>query len=49
MVLNGTTNVEHMKGDWDAMRKAKEFAEAQPKTWQGLLRDFKKTIGEVVD
>lgn len=49
VVLNGTTNTEHMKEDWEAVRKAREYAEAQPKQWQSLINAFKKTIGQLVE
>ncbi|KAK5071654.1 hypothetical protein LTS08_004604 [Lithohypha guttulata] len=48
VILNGTTSVEHMKEDWEAVRKAQEFTKNNSKQWGQLVMDFKKTIGQLV-
>lgn len=45
-VLNGTKTEEHMRADWDAVRKAKAFAEKDGKSWDEIMRTFRSTIGE---
>ena len=45
-ILNGTTNQARMKEDWDATSLVKEFAASNSPTWDKLVREFKKLIGE---
>ena len=45
-VLNGTTKVENMKTDWDAVRHVASFAKKDPAAWDQILSGFKKVIGE---
>ena len=47
-ILNGTTNPARMKEDWDATALLKEFAASNSPTWDKLVKDFKKLIGEPV-
>lgn len=49
VVLNGTTNQKHMKGDWDAVRKVRQFAKDNGRDWENMVNAFKRTIGEVRD
>lgn len=49
VILNGTTSIEHMREDWEAVRKAKEYAETSEEKWKSLVRKFRETIGEAVD
>lgn len=44
VVLNGTKNKEHMRGDLDAVRKAKMYAEKNPDEWKGYVERFRALI-----
>ena len=45
-VLNGTTKVEHMKADWEAVVQVKDLASQDPTKWEKLLASFKSVIGQ---
>jgi diketogulonate reductase-like aldo/keto reductase len=45
-VLNGTTSLQHMKEDWDAIRTVKDYAISNPTNWISLVDGFKKLIGQ---
>ena len=45
-VLNGTTNVEHVKADWDAIVRVKDLASQDPTKWETLVASFKNVIGQ---
>lgn len=47
VVLNGTTNPNTMRADWDAIGSIKAFAESSPDTWSELMTAFKERIGQV--
>ncbi|KAK5949698.1 hypothetical protein OHC33_009295 [Knufia fluminis] len=49
VVLNGTTSVEHMRGDWEGVRRVREFAEGDREGWEDVMRRFRGVIGERVD
>jgi len=49
VVLNGTKDLGHMREDWEAVERAKEYGEKDEKGWQALLGAFRKVIGEAVD
>ena len=49
VVLNGTTNVENMRADWEAIQKVKVYAQKESKKWEELTREFRTIIREVVD
>ena len=44
VVLNGTKNEEHMRGDLEALEKAKRFAEKNPDSWKGYVERFRALI-----
>lgn len=44
VVLNGTTNKEHMKADWHALSLAIDFASSDPLQWEGEVASFKALI-----
>ena len=44
VVLNGTKNEEHMRGDLEAVKKAKTYAEEKPDEWRGYVERFKGLI-----
>ncbi len=44
VILNGTKNEEHMRGDLEALRKAKTYAEEYPDSWKGYVERFRALI-----
>ena len=48
VVLNGTKSLEHTRGDWEAVRRVREFAEGNENRWQDIMRSFRGLIGEKV-
>ena len=44
VILNGTKNEEHMRGDLGALRKAKTYAEENPDWWKGYVERFRALI-----
>ena len=46
VICNGTTSVQHMKEDWEAVKKAREFAARDEKKWKELVVGFRRAIGE---
>ena len=44
VILNGTKNEEHMRGDLGALRKAKTYAEENPDSWKGYVERFRALI-----
>ena len=44
VILNGTKNEEHMRGDLEALRKAKTYAETNPDSWKGYVEKFTALI-----
>lgn len=46
VILNGTTNVKHMQEDWRSVELVKGFAQREPQTWETLMQEFKKVIGQ---
>lgn len=46
VVLNGTTNVEHMEGDLASPEQVEEFTQKQPELWCEILSEFRRLIGE---
>ncbi len=45
-ILNGTTNVGHMREDWEAVQKVQVYAESHPHQWQKSLAAFRDLIGQ---
>lgn len=46
VILNGTKNEEHMRADWEAVSKVREFAEENRETWEDFMKSFRGIIGE---
>ena len=44
VILNGTKNEEHMRGDLAALKKAKAYAEENPDSWKGYVESFRVLI-----
>lgn len=44
VVLNGTKNGEHMRGDLEAVEKAKMYAEENPNEWKGFVERFRALV-----
>ncbi|KAK0514761.1 hypothetical protein JMJ35_003378 [Cladonia borealis] len=44
VILNGTKNEEHMRGDLEALTKAKTYAEENPESWKGYVERFRALI-----
>ena len=44
VILNGTKNEEHMRGDLEALKKAKTYAEKHPDSWKGYVEKFRASI-----
>ena len=44
VVLNGTKNEEHMRGDMKAVGKARMYAEKNPDEWKGYVERFRALI-----
>lgn len=49
VILNGTTKEAHMKEDWEAVARARTFAEAQPDSWNEVMGEFRTRLGETID
>ncbi|KAK5087617.1 hypothetical protein LTR70_006926 [Exophiala xenobiotica] len=49
VILNGTKSEEHMRADWEAVAKVREYATGNEKTWTEVMGSFRKTIGEKAD
>lgn len=45
VVLNGTTDEMHMRGDLEALRKAKEWASKNPDLWRKCMDWFRAVVG----
>lgn len=46
IVLNGTTNEEHMKNDWAAVAQMEAWVQKHPHQWESSLKAFQATIGD---
>ncbi len=46
IILNGTTNVEHMVGDLSCVQRTREWALEHPKDWAKYIDRFKMLLGE---
>jgi diketogulonate reductase-like aldo/keto reductase len=47
VILNGTTNPDNMRADWEAVESARAFAQSSPDAWQDLIVSFMKRIGQL--
>jgi diketogulonate reductase-like aldo/keto reductase len=47
VILNGTTNPNNMRADWEAVESARAFAQSSPDAWQDLIVSFMKRIGQL--
>ena len=45
-ILNGTKSAQHMKEDWDAVRRVKDYAESHSSQWESMMAGFRKLIGQ---
>ena len=45
-ILNGTTNPDHMRKDWNAVRLVKDCATSSPSAWETVMQNFKSVIGQ---
>lgn len=46
VILNGTKNIKHMKEDWQALSKVKDYAISNPEAWKSTMMKFKRLIGQ---
>ena len=46
VILNGTTSLQHMKADFQALEKLKRFSHTNSQDWDAVLGRFRKLIGE---